>query len=253
MSFSIALAGKGGSGKTSIASLIIRYLVKNKKAPVLAVDADGNANLGESLGLKVDDTIGSIIARFNEDKFTIPAGFTKTSYLELKLNKAVIESRDFDLISMGRGEGTGCYCYPNSVLKKFIDEMKENYPYMVMDNEAGMEHLSRHTTENIDELLIVSDYSIKGIRTVERIIKLISELKLNIKRQSVIINRAPDVFDDNIKRELENTGIVPLATIPVDENIFKYDLEQISLLEIPDTSKAVVAIDKFMERMLGKS
>ncbi|MDD4873714.1 MAG: AAA family ATPase, partial [Dehalococcoidales bacterium] len=210
MNFSIALAGKGGTGKTSIAALIIRNLINKGMTPVLAVDADGNANLGESLGLNVDKTIGSTIAGFNENKINIPSGFTKTAYLELKLHEALIESNDFDLISMGRGEGTGCYCYPNSVLKKFIDDLKENYPYTVMDNEAGMEHLSRRTTENTDELLIISDYSVKGIRTVERIIKLIAELKLNIKRQSVIINRVPDVFDDNIKRELERLDIIPV-------------------------------------------
>jgi CO dehydrogenase maturation factor len=250
MAFSIALAGKGGSGKTSIASLIIRYLIKNNMIPVLAVDADGNANLGESLGIEVGDTVGSTIAQFNENKFNNPAGFTKTSYLELKLNEAIVENKDFDLISMGRGEGTGCYCYPNSVLKKFIEELKDNYPYMVMDNEAGMEHLSRRTTEKIDELFIISDYSVKGIRTVERIIKLISELKLNIKRQSVIINRAPDIFDDNIKRELERIDVVPVAAVPVDEYIFKHDLERISLLDLPDTSRAVTAIGILMEKLL---
>ena len=252
MSFSIAIAGKGGSGKTSTASLIIRYLQRQGFLPILAVDADGNANLGESLGLNTEKTIGSIIAAFNDDKMSIPSGLTKGVYLELKLNEAIVESNGLDLISMGRGEGTGCYCYPNTVLKKFIDELKSNYAYMVMDNEAGMEHLSRRTTENIDELFIVSDHSVKGIRTAARIIQLIEELKLIVGRQSVIINRVPQTIDNYVLKELEQVGIKPVATIPMDEEILKYDLEKQSLLDLPNNSKAVQAVMRLMEMILAK-
>jgi len=252
LSFSIAIAGKGGSGKTSTASLIIRYLQRQGFLPILAVDADGNANLGESLGLNTEKTIGSIIAAFNDDKMSIPSGLTKGVYLELKLNEAIVESNGLDLISMGRGEGTGCYCYPNTVLKKFIDELKSNYAYMVMDNEAGMEHLSRRTTENIDELFIVSDHSVKGIRTAARIIQLIEELKLIVGRQSVIINRVPQTIDNYVLKELEQVGIKPVATIPMDEEILKYDLEKQSLLDLPNNSKAVQAVMRLMEMILAK-
>lgn len=251
MSFSIAVAGKGGSGKTSIASLIIRYLKKNALVPVLAVDADGNSNLGESLGLVVEKTIGSILAAFNEDKITIPGGLTKGAYLELKLNETIVESEGLDLVSMGRGEGTGCYCYPNTMLKKFIDELKGNYAYMVMDNEAGMEHLSRRTTENIDELLIISDHSVKGVRTVGRIMGLIKELKLDVKRQAVVINRVPSKLDGHISQELDRLGIKPIATIPEDKDVYRYDLEKRSLLELPDTP-AAVTVGKLMDTILDK-
>ena len=132
------------------------------------------------------DTIGSIIADFNEDKISIPSGLTKGAYLELKLNEAVVERKNMDLISMGRGEGTGCYCYPNTVLKKFIDELKSNYKFMVMDNEAGMEHLSRRTTEGIDSLFIISNHSVKGVRTVGRILELIDELKLTSNHRELL-------------------------------------------------------------------
>lgn len=246
MCFKIAVSGKGGNGKTSIASLIIRYLKKNKPGPILAVDADANANLGESLGLSLEETIGSIIVSFNDEKMKIPSGLTKGAYLEFRLNEAIVESTGVDLIAMGRGEGTGCYCYPNTVLKKFIDSLMINYTHMVMDNEAGMEHLSRRTTEDIDELLLISDHSIKGIRTVARIRDLISELKLTVVRHSVIINRTPEVLDPNITRELARLGLEPIATIPFDEELRQYDLEQRSLLELPDTSKAVQAISKLM-------
>ena len=252
MDSSIAVAGKGGSGKTSIASLIIRYLKNKGLVPILAVDADGNANLAESLGLKVEKTIGSILADFNEDKISIPSCLTKGAYLEFKLNETIVESENLDLITMGRGEGTGCYCYPNTMLKKFIDELRPNYAYMVMDNESGMEHLSRRTTENIDRLLIISDHSVKGVRTVARIIELITELKLVVIRQSVVINFVPTTLDSHVVKELERLGIETTATIPLDDEVHKYDLEQRPLLNLPDTSKAVIAVDKLMNNVLSQ-
>jgi CO dehydrogenase maturation factor len=252
LTISIAVAGKGGSGKTSVASLIIRYMKKKGLVPVLAVDADGNANLGDSLGLVLEDTIGSVLAAFNEDKISIPSGLTKGAYLELKLNETIVESEGLDLISMGRGEGTGCYCYPNTVLKKFIDELKGNYTCMVMDNEAGMEHLSRRTTEDIDELFIISDHSVKGIRTVGRILELIKELKLDVKRQSVVINRVPGELDSHIKQELDQLGVEPIATIPLDDEVYRYDLEKRALLELPDTSPAAIAVEKMMNTILDR-
>ena len=165
MSFTIAVAGKGGTGKTSITSLIIRHLKMTGKAPILAVDADPNANLGESLGLNIGKTIGSVIASFNDEKINIPPGMTKEAYLEYKINETITEGKGLDLITMGRGEGPECYCYPNLLLRKFVDGLSQNYAYVVMDNEAGMEHLSRRTTQNIDLLLIVSDHSVKVIQT----------------------------------------------------------------------------------------
>ena len=150
MAFSIAVAGKGGSGKTSLSSLVIRYLMKKGAVPILAIDADPNANLGESLGLDIKQTIGSIIASFNEEKINIPPGMTKEAYLDIKLNEAIVETKGLDLVTMGRGEGPDCYCYPNLLLRKFADTLSGNYPYMVMDNEAGMEHLSRRTTQDVD-------------------------------------------------------------------------------------------------------
>ena len=191
MSFNIAVAGKGGSGKTSVASLVIRYLMKNGTGPILAVDADPNANLGESLGLTAEQTVGLVLNAFQKDKIDIPPGMTKEIYLDYKLNEVIIESKELDLITMGRGEGPECYCYPNLILKKFVDNLAENYAYMIMDNEAGMEHLSRRTTQNVDGLFIISNHSVKGVRTVARIRDLTSSLKLVVKRQLVIINSAP--------------------------------------------------------------
>ena len=249
MSINIAVAGKGGSGKTSVASLIIRYLMQNGLGPILAVDADPNANLGESLGLSLRHTVGSIIATFNEEKINIPPGMTKEAYLEFRLNDAMVESKGLDLMTMGRGEGAACYCYPNVLLRKFMDSMSGNYAYTVMDNEAGMEHLSRRTTQNIDELLLVSNHSIKGVRTIARLKKLITELKLVVKRQSVIINFVPGEIDPLISEEMVKLGLEPAVIIPVDEKIHEYDLIVKPLLDLPE-SKAVKVIDNLMANLL---
>ena len=252
MSFNIAVAGKGGSGKTSISSLVIRYLLKNGLGPVLAVDADANANLGDSLGLEVEQTIGMILADFQGDKIKIPSGMTKQNYLDYKLNGVVMEGKDLDLITMGRGDGPECYCYPNVVLRSFVDSLSDNYKYVVMDNEAGLEHLSRRTTRNIDELLIISNHSVKGVRTVANVMEIVSELELMVKKQSVVINYAPPALDPLVKKELDRLGIEPTAIIPQDETIYKYDLELKPLLDLPDTSVAVRAVDDLMAKILQK-
>ncbi|GAH83872.1 unnamed protein product, partial [marine sediment metagenome] len=160
----------------------------------------------------------------------IPPGMNKQVYLEYKLNEIMVESQGLDLITMGRGEGPECYCYPNLILKTFIDRLAENYAYMVMDNEAGMEHLSRRTTQNIDELLLISDHSVKGVRTVARIKELVSQLKLMVKKQLVIINFAPAELDPLVTKELSRLGIDSVITIPLDEEVYEYDLRQKPLL-----------------------
>jgi len=249
LSFNIAVAGKGGTGKTSVASLVIRYLKKNSSGPILAIDADPNANLGESLGLSVNKTIGLMLDEFQKDKINIPSGMTKETYLQYKLNEIIVEGKDIDLITMGRGEGPECYCYPNLILRKFADSLAENYAYTVMDNEAGMEHLNRRTTQNIDLLLIISDHSVKGVRTVARIRDLVAELKLVVKKQSVIINFAPTNLDPLVVDALDRLGIEPTAIIPEDREVYEYDLKLKPLLDLPDTSQAVKVISDLMANL----
>jgi len=225
--------------------------MKRGAGPVLAIDADPNANLGESLGLDIKQTIGSIIASFNDEKINIPPGMTKEAYLEFKLNESVVEAKGLDLVTMGRGEGPDCYCYPNLILRKFADSLVGNYPYMVMDNEAGMEHLSRRTTQDVDELLIVSDHTVKGVRTVARIRELVDELKLVVKRQSVLINLVPDGLDPAVTEELKKLKIKPTATIPLDEEVSQYDIKLKPLLDLPDSSKAVKAVNNLMTKLIA--
>ena len=253
MSVNIAVAGKGGTGKTSVTSLIIRYIINNKLGNVLAVDADPNSNLAEGLGLEVRQTVGRILNEFQGDKLSIPPGMTKEAYLEYQLNIAITESQGLDLITMGRGEGPECYCYPNVVIRKLIDDWAKNYSYVIMDNEAGMEHLSRRTTQKIDELLLVSDHSVKGLRAAARIRELVAELKLIVKRESIIINLVPAAIDPLLSREMERLGIVPAATIPLDEDVRRYDLEQKPLFDLPDTSQAVTAVNGLMDRLLARA
>lgn len=253
MSFNIAVAGKGGSGKTSVASLVIHYLKKRGKGPILAIDADPNANLGESLGLEVRQTVGLILDDFQKNKINIPPGMTKEAYLEYKLNEVIVESKGLDLVTMGKGEGPECYCYPNVILRNFADSLAENYAYTVMDNEAGMEHLSRRTTQNVDALLLVSNHSVKGVRTISRIKELVSSLKLVVKRQLAIINMVPAKLDPLVKEELDRLGIELTAVIPEDEEVYRYDLEMKPLLDLPDASKAVKAVDELMGEILDKA
>jgi len=249
MSIKIAVAGKGGCGKTSITALVIRYLKKNGKTPILAVDADPNANLGESLGLKVPQTIGKILDDFQHEKISIPPGMTKEAYLDYKLNETLVESQGLDLITMGRGQGPECYCYPNTVLKKFIDGLSDSYAYVVMDNEAGMEHLSRKTTEDVDVLLLVSNHSVKGVRAISRILELADELKLHVKKKYILINMVPDKLDPLVADELKLLGLKADIIIPEDKTLYRQDLEQKPLMEMPDNSPAVQAVAGLMAEL----
>jgi CO dehydrogenase maturation factor len=250
LTINIAVAGKGGTGKTSVSTLVIRYLLKNNMGTILAVDADPNSNLAENLGLEVHQTVGRILNEFQGEKIKIPAGMTKEGYLEYQLNGAISEGKSLDLITMGRGEGPECYCYPNVVIRKLIDDWAKNYRYVVMDNEAGMEHLSRRTTQNIDEMLLVSDHSIKGLRAIARIRELIKELKLVVRRESIIINQVPGTLDPLLMKEMERMGVTPAAVIPEDEELKKSDLEQKPLFDLPDTSPAVAAVNDLMKNLL---
>ena len=249
MSIKIAVAGKGGCGKTSITALVIRYLKKNGKTPILAVDADPNANLGESLGLKVPQTIGRILDDFQHEKISIPPGMTKEAYLDYKLNETLVESQGLDLITMGRGQGPECYCYPNTVLKKFIDGLSDSYAYVVMDNEAGMEHLSRKTTEYVDALLLVSNHSVKGVRAIGRILELVGELKLHVKKKYILINIVPDKLDPLVADELKRLGLKADIIIPEDKTLYRHDLEQKPLMDMPDNSPAVQAVARLMAEL----
>ena len=195
MGFTIALAGKGGTGKTSLCGLTIRYLTEKKRGAVLAVDADANSNLNEVLGVSVHATVGRLRETSLEAvKSTAPrpGGMSMEQLFDYQIQQAIIESKGFDLLVMGRPEGSGCYCAANNIIRKYMDNLADKYTYTVMDNEAGLEHLSRRTTQDTDLLLIISDSSVRGIMTAGRIGELVKELKLNVKRSVLIVNRVQD-------------------------------------------------------------
>jgi len=247
----IAVAGKGGTGKTTLAALIIRYLRGKKIGPILAVDADPNANLAAALGMDDHKSLGTIREDFLETKGQLPPGMTKETYLEMKLHESLVESSGVDLLIMGRPEGPGCYCYANNILRRHMDILAKNYPFVVMDNEAGMEHLSRRTTQGVDYLFFLSDYSVKGIRTVGKIRELIGELKLAIGSRFVVIDRAPQELAPNFQEEIRKQGVELLGTVPVDAYIFDYDLQGRPLLELPEESPAVQALAGMMSRIFS--
>ena len=247
----IAMAGKGGTGKTTLSALIIRHLQKNGLGPILAVDADPSSNLVDALGLPVKQSLGAAREDFFETKGKLPPGMTKESYLEMKLHEILVESKGLDLLVMGRPEGPGCYCYANNILRRHLDMLVKNYPFVVMDNEAGMEHLSRRTTQGVDYLLFLSDYSIKGIRTVGKIRQLIDELKLSVKEKHLVVDRAPEDLDPGFSQEIQKQGLDLLGTVPVDPFICEYEMKGKPLLGLPDESPAVQIVAEMMRKMIS--
>ncbi len=239
MPHTIAVAGKGGVGKTTICGMMIDYLCKKGNGPVLVVDADANANLNEVLGVDVDTTLGDIreeMARA-EQKGTIPAGMTKADYAEFKFNSALIEEDDFDMLVMGRTQGKGCYCYVNGVLKSQVDKYAKNYSYIVMDNEAGLEHVARGTLPQVDTMLLISDCSRRGVQAVARIAEMIGEMNLNPGRMGLILNRAPGgVLDDGIREEVEKHGLQLLGVLPQDDAVYRCDCAGEPSAKLPDSN-----------------
>jgi CO dehydrogenase maturation factor len=237
MIYSIALAGKGGTGKTTVAGLLIKYLIQKEKTPILAVDADSNANLNEVLGLEILDTLGQ--AREDMKKGVVPSGMTKDVFMSMRLQQAVIEADEYDLIVMGQPEGQGCYCAANILLTNFIDKLAKNYSYIVMDNEAGMEHISRFTTNNVDLLLLVSDTSKRGIQAAIRIHKLAKELNIGTSEAFLIINKSKGEISDVILDMLKKAGLNLAGAISENNIIYEYDLEGMPTTKMPDDSPAV--------------
>ena len=248
MSKVIAFAGKGGVGKTTVAALVVRHLSLAGKTPVLAVDADPNSNLGETLGLEVTATIGDIRETYMKDPQGIPSGMDKVNYLETLVEQALIEKPAFDLLVMGRQEGQGCYCMVNNILNKFTEKLAGSYKYMVVDNEAGMEHLSRRTSGKVDMLFLVTDYSLRGLRAVGRINGMLESLKLDVKQLGLIVTRAPEQLNATFLGEAEEIGIPLAAIIPDDPALLEFDMEKRSLLELPEASLSVAAVNKLLTK-----
>lgn len=229
MGYVIAIAGKGGTGKTTIASLIARLIKEKKLGSILAVDADPNSNLAENLGLKAKETIGSIIDEVALHPEKVPAGMSKDRFMEYRIQTAIQEGEGFDVLTMGRPEGPGCYCYANNVLRNIVNKLIKEYDYVIIDNAAGLEHLSRRTTRVCDVLLVVSDATAVGLRSAKRINELSQELALKIKKRLLLINRQ----DNDVDRQfLKDLGLEYIGNIPLDSNIIKLSQNGASLWEL---------------------
>ena len=249
MPHTIAVAGKGGVGKTTTCGMMIDYLCKKGDGPVLVVDADANSNLNEVLGVEVETSLGQIREEMAqaELKKTIPAGMTKADYAEFKFNSALIEDDDFDMIVMGRTQGKGCYCFVNGMLKSQVDKYAKNYAYVVMDNEAGLEHVARGTLPNVDTMLLISDCSRRGIQAVARIAEMVQEMELKPTRMGLIVNRAPNgILDEGIKAEIEKHGLTLFGVLPHDDAVYRCDCEGTPSAKLPDTDPMKIALKGIM-------
>ena len=249
MPYTIALAGKGGTGKTTMAGLLIKYLVTRSKTPVLAVDADCNANLNEVLGLEVKDTLGN--AREEMKKGVVPGGMTKDIFMEMKVEESMVEAQGYDLIVMGQPEGAGCYCAANTLLAGFMDRLSGNYPFIVMDNEAGMEHISRLTTKDVDILLIVTDSSRRGLQAAIRIDELARSLNIGVGKSYVVINQIKEAPSEMALDMIKEGGLELAGTVPDDRTVYEFDFEGRPTIEMPEDSVSVQAAFGIFDKIVA--
>jgi CO dehydrogenase maturation factor len=238
----VALAGKGGTGKTTVAGLLVRSLRRSGRVPVLAVDADPNTSLDAAVGLRPRRTISDVIDASHGMR-EVPGNIPKSTYLEYELEDCLAEGRGVDLVAMGRPEGPECYCASNHLLRNHLDKLMGAYRSVVVDNEAGMEHLSRRTTRDVDLLLVVSDPTLVGIRTALRIRALVGELKLTVRDSALAINRVAEL-PEPVAQALADGGLRLVGLVPDDPLVATYELEGRSLLDLPDDAPAVVAVER---------
>jgi len=254
MAHVIAVAGKGGVGKTTLTGLLIKSLCEQKKGPILAVDADANANLNEVLGVEVEATLGSIREEILRSEMAkenpIPVGMTKADYAEIKFNHAIIEEDDFDLLVMGRTQGQGCYCFVNGLLQSQLTKRQSAYPYIVVDNEAGMEHISRGVLPTMDTAILVSDCSRRGVQAAGRIAELIKECDMKPKQMGLIINRAPNgELNDGTKEEIAKQGLDLLGVVPQDDMVYEYDCDGKPTITLPEDSPVKQAMQAIIDKL----
>lgn len=250
----IAVAGKGGVGKTTLTGLLIQYLCESGKKPVLAVDADANANLNEVLGVEIECTLGELreeIERAGVDsRYQIPVGMTKQAYLETRLADAITEEDDYDLMVMGRTQGQGCYCFVNGLVQTQIQKLQSHYPYVVVDNEAGMEHISRGLIPTMEIAILVSDCSRRGVQAAGRIATLMKELNFKPKTVGLIVNRAPEgKLDEGTMEEVEKQGLTLLGVVPQDQDVYQYDCDGKPIVRLPKDSPVRSALHDIVQKL----
>jgi CO dehydrogenase maturation factor len=244
----IAISGKGGTGKSTIAALIIRWISDHVSKSILAVDADCNVNLNDLLGLTLDNTIGAIREEMKDKANNLPGGMTKQQYLEYKFQTSLVETPDFDLVAMGCPEGPGCYCYANSLLRDVITETAGNYKFIIIDNGAGMEHLSRRTTQNINYMLIVSDPTIRGIKAAGKISRLVRDLETRVKEKYLILNRVKNSIHPSVLDIIKSEDLKLIGTVAEDNEIMDMDSRGESIWQSVKDTKAYRSIGEILTK-----
>jgi CO dehydrogenase maturation factor len=262
MTTTIALAGKGGVGKTTIAGMVIKYLMHSQSGAILAIDADPSSNLNMVLGLDLEWTVGDIredMLQQVKDSLVsggaamgaLPGGVNKRDYLDYEIRASLAEGDRFDLVAMGRSEGPGCYCAVNHNLRDVLDSLSKNYRYVVIDNEAGLEHLSRRTTRDVEHLLVVSDPTHRGIVAAERVADLQKELDIRIDSAYLILNRVAGEVPQPIMARIAAMDITYLGAVPINEGLMHFDLDGRPLVQLGIDSPVYQAVAQMMDRVLA--
>ena len=254
MAHVIAVAGKGGVGKTTLSGMLIQRLCEMGKRPVLAVDADANANLNEVLGVEVEMTLGDVreeVLRAETSAVNpIPKGMTKADYTEIMFQRCIAEDDDFDLLVMGRTQGKGCYCFVNGLLQTQLAKLVPNYKYVLVDKEAGMEHISRGILPKVDTIILVSDCSRRGVQAAGRIAELTKECGMNPKTMGLIVNRAPGgKLNEGTMEEIEKQGLTLLGVVPHDDQVYEYDCDGKPTSSLPKDSPVCLALDEIVKKL----
>jgi CO dehydrogenase maturation factor len=242
----IAITGKGGVGKTTVSALAVRLLVEAGRGPVLAVDADPNLNLNAALGVAVEQTVGDVREQGLDRAAALPGGMAKAEFLQLRVQEALVEQSGFDLLAMGRPEGPGCYCFANSILRACVDRIGKQYAYVVIDCEAGLEHLSRRTAGNMDVLLVLSDPSIRSLDTARRVLGLVEDLQTRVGRVAFALTRASDGGSPALLAAARERGLPAPLLIPQDEEVEALDAQGKPLVQVSATSPALRAVREIL-------
>jgi CO dehydrogenase maturation factor len=247
VSYTVALGGKGGTGKTTIAGLLIRYMIENGMKPVLAIDADSNSNLNDVLGVELAETLSNAREMMKTD---VPTGMTKDIYMEMKVEESLVEGNGYDLVAMGQPEGPGCYCAANNLLSSLIERLMKNYKYLVVDNEAGMEHFSRLTQKDVDLLLLVSDPSRRGLTAACRIAQLVRSLPIRVDKTFLLVNqleKKPASWPQDV---LETFGEEHVKVLPADPLLAQFDFEGKPTVTLPDDAPIVKSSNELFKELI---
>jgi CO dehydrogenase maturation factor len=247
----IAITGKGGTGKTAVTAMLIRHLVKNsgKKYRMLVIDADADANLADALGVSAEKTIGDMREFMQQSRYSTPPDTDKQALFESKLFEILLEEEGFDLLVMGKPEGSGCYCFVNNLLRGIMDKTTANYDLVIIDTPAGLEHFSRKTIPDLDDLIVVTDESRRGLTTGERIRDLAGEIELKYKNLYVVVNKVTAGRKEKVLENASSLGLKVIGTVPYDESLAKFDLVGDPLMGLPDDSAAVMEMTQVVKAL----